>query len=232
MEQGWYKLLFAHWPVPVRYLRPLVPMQLELETYDGDAWFSLAPFQLYMRPLGLSIVGSLWKFPELNCRTYVKYGEMSGVYFFSLDAASLLAVIGARMFFHLPYFQSAMNIRHENGSISYASERLNRRASFRARYTADTDIYFAEKGTLEYWLAERYCLYTVVQERVYRAEIHHRPWALQSATAEIAENSIGASIGLKIQAPPALLQYSDAQEVLIWPLREATPHISDRREMS
>lgn len=232
MEQGWYDLLFAHWPVSVRHLRQLVPPQLELETYDGSAWVSLTPFQLHLRPRGLSFAGSLWKFPELNCRTYVRYGEIPGIYFFSLDAASLLAVLGAHLLFHLPYFQSAMEIRKKNGTIAYASIRLKNQASFQAQYAASHSGSHPAKGTLEYWLTERYCLYTIVRGQVCRAEIHHRPWLLYPATAEIQQNSIGTVTGIKLEEKPALLQYSPAQEVLIWPLQQAGTQITGRRGIS
>ena len=94
MEQGWYGLLFAHWPYAVEELRRLVPRELEIDTFDGQGWVSITPFRLRMRPRGLSGIGRVWTFPELNCRTYVSHGGRGGIYFFSLDAASLLAEAG------------------------------------------------------------------------------------------------------------------------------------------
>lgn len=89
MEQGWYRLLFAHWALPVSQLRVLVPDELEIDTSDGNAWISLTPFEARVRPRGLGSIDKLWSFPELNCRTYVRYGGIPGIYFFSLDAGSL-----------------------------------------------------------------------------------------------------------------------------------------------
>jgi hypothetical protein len=94
MEQGWYRLLFAHWPLAVPRLLTLVPDELETDTFDGEAWVSLTPFEVRVRPRGFFSVCKLWSFPELNCRTYVRYGGIPGIYFFSLDARSLLAALG------------------------------------------------------------------------------------------------------------------------------------------
>ncbi|MGI8842402.1 MAG: DUF2071 domain-containing protein, partial [Gemmatimonadaceae bacterium] len=35
MFQSWQRLLFAHWPVPIEMLRPLVPASLVIEEFDG-----------------------------------------------------------------------------------------------------------------------------------------------------------------------------------------------------
>jgi hypothetical protein len=102
--QRWHSLLFLHWPLPAAVLRPLVPAELSIDLYAGVAYVGLIPFVVEQArpavppPLGLD-------FLETNVRTYVHLaGEDPGVYFFSLDAASLLAMVGARTGFGLPYF--------------------------------------------------------------------------------------------------------------------------------
>lgn len=221
MEQGWYNLLFAHWEVPVAQLRPLIPTPLELDVYAGGSWVSITPFLLTMRPRGLSAAGRLWTFPEMNFRTYVTYQNKPGIYFFSLDAGSLLAVTGARIFYRLPYFHAQMRISRENGAFHYESRRLVNPVEFSAEYQPVSDTFHAASGTLSHWLAERYCLYVVAGSRVYRAEIHHRPWPLQNAEATIARNTLSHQVGLSLRSHPDLLQYAEREEVLIWPLRAA-----------
>jgi uncharacterized protein len=214
MRQGWYNLLFAHWHVPAERLRPFIPAPLILDTFAGDAWLSITPFDLRLRPRGLP---QILHFPEMNCRTYVTYGGKPGVFFFSLDAASRLAVWGARTFYHLPYFFAEMTIETSERMISYKSHRETGSASFAAEYRATGPVHHALSGTLEYFLAERYCLYTFFGRQLFRGEIHHAPWPLQEATAEIHENTIAAAAGISLPQQPGLLQYSAAIEVLVWP---------------
>src|SRR4051794_21833802 len=103
--QNWRDLLFVHWPVAASELRQLVPRTLELDTYDGTTYVSLVPFRVEAaRPVGAPLHVGL-QFLEVNVRTYVRsQSGHPGVYFFSLDATSLLAVLGARVGLGLPYF--------------------------------------------------------------------------------------------------------------------------------
>jgi uncharacterized protein YqjF (DUF2071 family) len=217
MEQGWYRLLFAHWAFSVSQLRSLVPDELEIDTSDGNAWISLTPFEARVRPRGLGSINRLWSFPELNCRTYVRYGGIPGVYFFSLDAGSLLTVLGARTLYHLPYFHSKMKIDAVNSEIHYRCKRTLSSASFYAEYEPKPTRSRAVNGSLEHWLTERYCLYTVTKRTVLRSEIHHLPWDLQDVRAEFHQNTIATAAGLSLSASPDLAQYAERQEVLIWP---------------
>lgn len=221
MEQGWYRLLFAHWPVPLRGLRGLIPPKLEIDTFAGEAWLSIASFHLRLRPRGLSAIGRIWAFPELNFRTYVRFREQAGIFFFSLDAGSLAAVLGARALFRVPYFHSRMQIGREGSKVRFKSERRYSNAAFLAEYWPTSAIYEADPGSLEHWLTERYCFFTAVGGRIFRTDIHHLPWAMQKVDAEISMNTVTAAAGLPLEAPPALEGYVDQQEVLVWPLRRA-----------
>jgi uncharacterized protein len=220
ITQTWHNLLFAHWPVPVAAMRPLVPAQLTLDTFDGQCWAGVIPFHMSgIRGRGLPAVPGLSRFPELNVRTYVTYGGKAGVYFFSLDAGSLPAVWAARKFYHLPYFHAAMSSKKVGGNIRYVSRRFRGAAEFRGQYRAVAEPCVREKGSIENWLTERYCLYTVRDGRVYRGDIHHAPWPLQDAEAEFEANTVAAACGIALPAAPALLQFALRLEVLIWPLR-------------
>jgi uncharacterized protein len=46
MAQTWRELLFAHWPLPPAALRPIVPAELPLDTYEGQGWIGVVPFDL------------------------------------------------------------------------------------------------------------------------------------------------------------------------------------------
>jgi uncharacterized protein len=221
MEQTWRDLLFAHWAYPIEEVRAVVPEQLPLDTYDGKAWVGVVPFLLEnLRARGLPALPPVSTFPELNVRTYVTVNGKPGVYFFSLDAANKLAVIGARTLFHLNYFDADMSITHTQSGIEYSSKRRDahgRPASFLARYSAVGETFTAEPGTLEHFLTERYCLYAVSNtNHTYRLEIHHRPWFLQAAEAELDARSMLAAAGLGLPHETPMLHFSSLQPMIGW----------------
>jgi uncharacterized protein YqjF (DUF2071 family) len=227
MAQRWNTLLFAHWRLPPESLRPLVPASLPLDLFDGSAWVSVTPFWLSrLRARGLPAVPWMSQFPELNVRTYVTLGGKAGVFFFSLDAGSALAVAGARLMYHLPYYRASMNVREgSDGAIFYHSSRTHRGArpaDFDAHYRPTGAVFTAAAGTLDHWLTERYCLYAVDQRSdVYRAEIHHRPWPLQRAHAEIGLNTMAKAAGITLPADPPVLAFARRLDVVVWPPQRA-----------
>lgn len=201
-------------------MRQVVPEQLPLDTFDGQCWIGVVPFWMSgVRARALPPVPGLSRFPELNVRTYVTYGGKPGVYFFSLDITSHLALWSARTFYHLPYFHASMNAVEHNGSIRYSSARGQNPAEFRASYRPTAPVCVRKKGSLEDWLTSRYCLYTLHKSRVYRCDIHHLPWPLQEAEAELGHNTMGSAAGIYLPASGPLLHFSRQLDVLIWPLR-------------
>jgi uncharacterized protein len=220
MGQTWEELLFAHWRVPLERVREHVPAELEVETHDGSAWVGVTPFRLRgLRGRGMLPLPGVSSFLELNVRTYVNFGgEKPGIWFFSLDAASRLAVEAARRTYLLPYFHARMSTTKRGEWIDYECARIDEPGRvFSGRYRPDGPVFHAEPGSLEWFLAERYCLYTVDRGTVYRAEIHHELWPLQPAEAEIGLASISQ---LELDGDP-LCHFSRRQDVVIWPLERA-----------
>jgi uncharacterized protein YqjF (DUF2071 family) len=215
MAQTWEELLFAHWTVPVEALRAHVPPELEVETYAGAAYLAVSPFRITnLRLRGLPPVPGVSSFLELNCRTYVNHrGQKPGIWFFSLDASSRFAVEAARRLYRLPYFQARMT-----GPPRFSCRRrdADRPHEWEATYRPQGQPAAAAPGTLEHFLAERYCLYTHDEGRLWRAEIHHPPWPLQPAEAEIELNTMPPD-GLDVAGEPHLM-YAGVQDVLIWSL--------------
>ena len=216
MAQTWEQLLFAHWRVPTEALREHLPPELEVDTHDGEAWLGVTPFLVTnLRLRGLPPVPFLSSFLELNCRTYVSHGgEKPGIWFFSLDASSRLAVEAARRLYKLPYFEARMD-----GLPRYRCARAgtSRPHVWESTYEPVGPVFGAEPGSLEHFLVERYCLYTTdAAGALQRGEIHHPPWSLQRATAEIDLNTMPPD-GLEVSGE-ALLHYSARQDVLIWEL--------------
>jgi uncharacterized protein YqjF (DUF2071 family) len=230
LAQEWHELLFAHWPLPAKALQALVPPSLRLDTWAGEGWISVVPFVMQgVRPRLAPAVPWLSSFPELNVRTYVTApdGSKPGVFFFSLDAANPAAVAIARSLFRLPYFNAAMRVSLEGDTVSYVSRRTHRQAApghFVARYGPAGEVTRTRPGTLDEWLTERYCFYTVdTQGSPLICEIHHRPWPVQPARAEFEQNDIAGASGLGLAPQPALMHFSKALPVVAWPLRPWKP---------
>jgi hypothetical protein len=218
MFQSWQRLLFAHWPLPARDLRASVPPELTLEEFDGSAWVALTPFMMRgVRPRGLPPLPGFSDFPEMNFRTYVRVGDRPGIYFFSLDAASRLAVAGARAFYRLPYRFADMSADAEGDQVVYRSRRPDGSAELIARYRPTGAPIHPAPGTLEHFLTERYALYVVLGDRtVIRGDIQHGRWDLQPAEAEIERNTVAAAESVPIPDRPPLLHYSALQDTLVW----------------
>ena len=162
----------------------------------------------------------------MNLRTYVRSPGtgLRGVYFFSLDAESLLAVIGARTLFHLPYYWAKMSRTADaDGTIHYDSRRLLTRQSvrFQASYRGlgrAVDAVASFEGTLEHFLTERYCLFTPFGGRLLAGHIHHLPWPLEAAEAEIRVNDLPAAHGLVLPDRAPVLHFARELHVYIWAL--------------
>ena len=223
MTQSWHDLLFAHWPLHPEALRSRVPASLPLDVFDGCAWLGVIPFHMTnVGPRGASSLPGLSAFPELNVRTYVTLHDRPGVYFFSLDAASTLAVIGARTVFHLPYYRAEMAVHIGTRQVTYRSVRRSAvPAQFAATYEPVGPVSHPHPGTLEYFLTERYCLYTTTRSgEPRRLEIHHPRWPLQPANAQIAVNTMATAASITLPASRPQLHFAKRMDVLAWGLQK------------
>ncbi|NQX65867.1 DUF2071 domain-containing protein [Paenibacillus alba] len=222
MHQTWNDLLFAHWPIPVELLRPLLPPQLPIDTFNGSAWIGVVPFHMSgVRARGTPSLPYFSAFPEINLRTYVSINGKPGVYFFSLDAFHRAAVESARFAFHLPYLYAHIEVQvRDLHTVHYKSIRKDKRAKqgdFIGVYRPTSEIWLASPGTLDYWLTERYCLYCVDRRgKVFRGEIDHQPWPLQSAEASIEVNTLAQSFGIELPNIIPILHFSKKIDVKIW----------------
>lgn len=273
MAMTWEDVLFLHWPVPPEALAGFIPPPLRLDTFDGQAWLGVVPFRMsgiHLR--GLPPIPGTAAFPEINVRTYaVAPDGRTGVWFFSLDATSRLAVRAARVWFGLPYFDARIRIEpvaasragaaadarivipaNEAGSAVGAGEAVNEGgesdvgdagadslgdraayrftstrthrgappAAFAGTYRSTGPVAPAARGTLDHWLTERYALFAVDRRgRVGCGEIHHKPWPLQPATANVAANTMAEPIGLVLPAPAPLAHFARRLDVVAWTVR-------------
>ena len=220
MRQVWRHLGFLHWPIASAALAPLLPPGLNVDTFDGVAYLGVVPFTIPLSRtarLGLPVSPA---FHELNLRTYVhREGRDPGVWFFSLDAASRLAVAGARLGYHLPYFHAQISLEISDGpSISYLSHRLGsaQTAEFSGRYGPTGPAASAAVGSLEFFLAERYLLYAWNGHTLSSARVRHAPYPLQPAAAFNVRQSLTGGAGLPpLAEPPSLVHYAGEVDVRI-----------------
>ncbi|MBX9724946.1 MAG: DUF2071 domain-containing protein [Candidatus Obscuribacterales bacterium] len=222
MRQSWDNLLFAHWPIAATELRDSIPAGLEIDTYDQYAWIAVVPFAMNdVCPRYLSPLPWISNFLELNVRTYVVKNGVPGVYFFSLDCSNPVAVRVARQFFHLPYFDAKMSLNFDGNEVIYKSSRTSSGQIFEARYYPVGKILEPTKDSIEHFLTERYCLYTTDKRgRIYQGVIHHLPWTLQIAQAEIQTNTmISADLGFTLPKSKPLLHFSKSIDTVEWWLR-------------
>jgi uncharacterized protein YqjF (DUF2071 family) len=189
-----------------------------VQEHSGSGWLGVTPFVVTgLRARGLLPLPFASTFRELNVRTYVTRHDKQGIWFFSLDASSQLAVEAARRLYRLPYFRADISVRRRSGEILYDCSRDDGKA-FSAAYCPDGEVFAAAPGSLEHFLTERYCLYAEHEGQLYRADIHHRPWPLQSADARIDLNTMPP---LKVSDDDPLVHFSARQDVAIWALEEA-----------
>ena len=233
LRQRWTQVLFTHWPVRPALVQARLPAGLTVDTFDGWAWLGVVPFRMdrvRIRTVGEHSVSvpSATAFPELNLRTYVRAPDDSpGVYFFSLDAASLLGVLGARIAFGLPYFWARMESRSEAGLIHYRSRRLlGGDIGFSARYRSLGTL--SPDDDLRRFLTERYALFVRRFGAVQVGHIHHGPWRLEQAEAEVLHDDLPASFGLPGPDRPRVLHFGPEVHMHAWTLRRVS-HVKGHR---
>ena len=218
LHMEWRHVLFANWPVDPGIIEPHLPRELTLETHDGRAWLSVVPFtNVDVRPRMLP-AGSGIRLPELNLRTYVTHGGTPGVYFFSLDADGLLAVLGARLFHHLPYYYASIDLSVESRQLRFTCRRRHpgaRSARFEATYRPCGDREYAPPGSVAHFLTERYRYYTEAPDGSIRyADVEHEPWPLYDAFSLIETNTLFRANGFGTPTTEPVHLYSPGVDTI------------------
>ncbi|MEE9394012.1 MAG: DUF2071 domain-containing protein [Planctomycetota bacterium] len=194
MYQRWRRLAFLHWSFAPEEIAPTLPAGLSLDTFDGHAWVGIVPFAMEgVRPRWSCALPLLSRFPEINLRTYVIGPDGTpGVWFYSLDASRLLAVLVARLRFQLPYYWAEMKeTPEEDGFIYYESRRWRRQESQCFRYRAQGPLYEAKPGSLEFFLIERYALFARRRNgRIRKGLVHHPPYTIQAAELALFDDGL------------------------------------------
>ena len=233
----WWDLTFLHWRFPAAEVARLLPPELTLDTWEGDAWVGLVPFHMTgIRPWWFPAIPGVSAFAETNVRTYVHFrGREPGVWFFSLDAARSLPVRVARWKWHLPYYRAEMSVSRKGSRLAYHSRRLwpgTTGAGSRVEIEVG-DLLGAKEtvrsrpagqalpGTFEHFLAERYVLYSRTADgRLFSGRVHHQPYLLRQARVIDCDESLLAAAGFAPQAAPEHALFCDSVQVEVFPLRQ------------
>lgn len=223
--QSWRRLLFLHWIVPMEVLKPLVPAPLELDLFRGCAYVGLVPFQM----LNVRMKGWPWRvtgdFGETNVRTYVSYRGRPGVYFFSLDAGSMRAVLGARVGWQLPYFWSKMRETRDGERIRYSVRRRYSEARLDVAYRVlpSGEMVNEEARELADFLLERYLLFVVQGQKVIEGQVHHVPYPVQPVDVLYLNDTLLSSAGIDVgRRPPVVAHWSPGVDVELFRLKVRT----------
>src|SRR5256714_13049126 len=223
MHQSWGKLLFMHWRIEASELRPLIPEGLEIDTFDGTAWIGIIPFtmgDIRAFPPFVPAGPGLGSAHELNVRTYVYYDGVPGVCFFSLDCNNAAAVIAARAFYHLPYYHAKIDLEQSVNTIDYALARTDKPdAHFQGSWKIGETIPFSHPDSLEFFLTERYCLYSERDSDLYRARIFHQPWPLLKARINFCDSTMFESLCVRSRGGEQVLNYAESLNVDIWAIK-------------
>lgn len=229
MRMGWDDLTLLHWRYPADEVQRLIPDRLRVETFDGSAWVGLVPFQMRVDVPGLPTLPRVLHFPETNVRTYVRdrRGRV-GVWFFSLEASSPLAVVTARATYRVPYFRADMSIDRPEGPARDGGRRFVYRS--RRRWPGPrgasslVDVVVGEPfgpdevGPLDRFLTARWALYGTLGPLTVRARMHHEPWPLHHARVERWDDELVAASGLRPPDGEPLVHFSPGVSVRCgWP---------------
>lgn len=207
-----------HWRYPIDAVRALVPRELELDTWDGSAWLGVVPFEMQdIRPSWLPRFAAL-DFLETNLRTYVHHRGEPGVFFFSLEASSRLAVHAARIGWSLPYHFAAMKRTIEDDAIRYRSVRASDpRAALDVTYRVGGALESSEPGSFEFFLLERYYLFSMRRGRVYQGHVHHVPYPAHRAEVLAIDDGLVEAAGFaRASATPDAVHFSPGVDVEVF----------------
>lgn len=185
MHHRWETLLFLHWRLPADRIQATLPPGLTVDTYNGEAYLAIVPFFMRnVRPARLPSVPWISNFLELNVRTYVYDRDgVPGVWFYSLDCNQPVAVIVARVMTGLPYMHASMSAR-QGRLLDYTCRRRGSRETARYRYRAMGEAREAAPESLEFFLLERYYLFSQRSGALVRAQVTHVPYRFREAEVE------------------------------------------------
>lgn len=224
MFQEWRKLLFLHWEYDSNLIQNTLPEGVFVDTYKGKSYLTINVFFIQnLRLSNFPAIPGFSDFIEVNFRTYVydKNG-IPGIWFYSLDINSLLAASSGKNFFSLPYHYSELTEQQENGSISIEGTRVEaNHSSMKFSYIPENETYIAEPDSIDFFLMERYVLFTYLNGKLHLGRVHHLPYSISKAKVLNNKNHLFELNSFNAPlSPPNIIHYSSNIDVEIFKLKE------------
>jgi len=221
LYQEWHNVLLFHWKVAAHLIKRFVPDGLELDLTDGSAYLSIVAFRVKNFTTSLGPVPFVRSFGEVNVRTYVTVNGIKGVYFFSLHADNLLAVIGAKAAYQLPYSKS--EVRHTENIIYCRGG--TKEVSLNMLVNAASCSTGYQRSDLDLWLTERHAFYQTFGNNLYRCDIHHKEWPLEQLHiySGYFQLYLGADKQIHINSRPIAAHCAAHLKVLFWNRTQVFP---------
>ncbi len=218
-EQSWIHVLFLHWPITPEALKPYVPDELEIDTFNGSGWISIVAFHTEDSKLRLSPKWtSLDPVTQINVRTYVTYpgSKEKGVYFFSIHVAHLTAALGAKSFFDLPFQYAQTKMEERDDDTVHVTAKDGDTSLFSANYIPQ--IKAPSESELGTYLAERYCIWNKKSSKLIKIPIKHDAWNLYDVDVDIDANKL---LPFQLGSVKAEAFYSPFKKTVLYPYETA-----------
>ncbi len=226
MLHRWEDVAFLHWPFDPKRIQLLLPKDLEVDTFGGTGWVGIIAFRLTIAAPGPLPIPWVSACPEINVRTYVRGPDgRVGIWFFSLDAARLAAVVSARGRYGLPYMLASMRMVRGSCLVRYASRRRmphSARAFAELVLRLEDAIDPTELSPLERFLTARWRLYTAFRGGIGATQVDHEPWPLVRARPVRVRETLLAAAGLGSPDGAPLAHFSVGVGARFGPRRQVT----------
>lgn len=222
IHQDWQNILFMHFKIDPEIIQKTLPKGLFVDTYDRKAYLSLVAFFMNdVRLCRLTMFPGLCNFIEVNVRTYVHDDNgNTGVWFYSLDLNSLFGAKVARAGYSLPYIYTHLQGQHLADGYEIKGRRRGENVHMHFSYEpATTDYAVVNPNSLDFFLIERYLLFTKRRGNVYIGQVHHEPYQVSPAKVLAYRSNLLESHGFENAEPIDLYHYTPGVSVDIFNLR-------------
>lgn len=216
------ELLFLSWPADPARITGRIPAGLTLDTFESQAWITLIPFRMErMRARWLPPIPPFSRFAEVDCLTYVRRGAVTGIWFFRIDAGTLVGSAMARWLFGLPYHHSRVALDQEGEWRAFSSvgraEGTGVRPELRLRYRPRGQVFEATPGTLAHFIVERFVMFSQSGRGTLLQGREARPTrSIQECEVSVQQNTLPEAADVPGPAGDAVAWYCARSAIRTW----------------
>jgi uncharacterized protein YqjF (DUF2071 family) len=223
LSQSWLDVTMLHWAADADAVQRVIPAGTRPDTLDGTTYVGLIGFRMHRLGLGTGpAVPYVGTFLETNVRLYTVDTEgRRGVFFCTLDASRLAAVVGGQVGARVNYVWARMRFRRDGDALTYESRRRRPWSAARSRMRVRVGPVIPEPTELEQFLTARWGLHTRWYGRTLYLPNGHASWPLHRAELleldEDPRTGLVASAGFSAAGSPASVLHSPGVEVRFGP---------------